>query len=146
MSLENNQEMLSTTEEANLLNIDSILEQERQHNKTESWMKLDKNIKRQLLHSYAEKYGKEHSMPVKDIKSLKMFFTNCLEKNRLNRTKDVNYNKEMQSILSIPSLHFNKVNKNFTLKIVDAKRVSTLKSLAPKKKEKQSGSPKGDVC
>ena len=76
MSLENNQEMLSMTEEANLLNIDSILEQERQHNKTESWMKLDKNIKRQLLHSYAERYGKEHSMPVKDIKSLKMFFTN----------------------------------------------------------------------
>ena len=40
----------------------------------------------------------------------------------------------MQSILSIPSLYFNKANKNFTLKIVDAKRVSTLKSLAPKKK------------
>tara|TARA_Y100000022_G_scaffold198593_1_gene209213 strand:+ start:53 stop:493 length:441 start_codon:yes stop_codon:yes gene_type:complete len=146
MSLENNVENSSTEEEANLLNIDSILEQERQHNKTESWMKLDKNIKRQLLHSYAEKYGKEHNMPVKDIKSLKMFFSNCLEKNRLNRTKDVNYNKEMQSILSIPSLYFNKANKNFTLKIVDAKRVSTLKSLAPKKKDKHTGSPKSDAC
>ena len=80
MSLENNVENSSTEEEANLLNIDSILEQERQHNKTESWMKLDKNIKRQLLHSYAEKYGKEHNMPVKDIKSLKMFFLTVWKK------------------------------------------------------------------
>ena len=61
-------------EEITLNNIDSLLEQERQYNKTESWVKLDKNVKRQILHSYAEKYGKEHNLPVKEIKALKSFF------------------------------------------------------------------------
>jgi hypothetical protein len=35
--------------------------------------------------------------------------------------------------MSIPSLHFNQLNHNFTLKIMDSKRVSTLKSLTPKR-------------
>jgi hypothetical protein len=121
-------------EEITLNNIDSLLEQERQYNKTESWVKLDKNVKRQILHSYAEKYGKEHNLPVKEIKALKSFFSTCLEKNKLNRTKDVQYNKETQLITNIPNLFFNKNTKNYTIKSSDAKRVSTLKSLTPKKK------------
>ena len=46
------------------------------------------------------------------------------------------YNKEERVIISIPGLHFNQVTKNFTLKILDNKRVSTLKSLTPKKGNK----------
>lgn len=113
--------------------IDDLLEKEKQHNKTEIWIKLDKTIKIQKLHQFAEKYGKEHSLPVKDVKSLKTFFISCLEKNKLNKTKDVAYNKENGEISAIPSLHFNQTNRNFTLKIVDTKRVSTLKSLTPKR-------------
>ena len=73
-------------------------------------------------------------MPVKEIKALKSFFSTCLEKNKLNRTKDVQYNKETQLITNIPNLFFNKNTKNYTIKSSDAKRVSTLKSLTPKKK------------
>ena len=120
-------------EEITLQNIDSFLDKEREKNKTEGWAKINKNMKRQLLHSYAERYGKENKLPIKDIKSLKMFFSGCLEKNKLNRTKDVLYNRDERSIMSIPSLLFNKSNKNFTLKLLDAKRVSTLKSLTPKR-------------
>jgi len=72
-------------------------------------------------------------MSVKDMKSLKAFFIDCLEKNKLQKTKDVNYDKEKREIVSIPSLFFNVANRNFTLKILDAKRVSTLKSLTPKR-------------
>ena len=121
-------------EEITLKNIDSFLDKERLHNKTESWVKLDKNVKRQVLHSYAEKYGKEYNMPVKEIKVLKSFFNTCLEKNKLNRTKDVVYNRDTQIISSIPGLFFNKNSKNYTIRANDTKRVSTLKSLAPKKK------------
>jgi len=113
------------------MNIDAILEREKQHNKTESWNKLDKTIKMQKLHCYAEKYGKENSLPVKDIKLLKAFFKDCLEKNKLQKTKEVQYNKESRDITGIPSLHFNHASHNYTLKITDATRVSTLKSLTP---------------
>ena len=111
--------------------IDAILEREKQHNKTESWNKLDKTIKMQKLHCYAEKYGKENSLPAKDIKLLKAFFKDCLEKNKLQKTKEVQYNKESRDITGIPSLHFNHASHNYTLKITDATRVSTLKSLTP---------------
>jgi hypothetical protein len=120
-------------EEITYQTIETMLEKEKQHNKTETWNKLDKTIKIQKLHQFAEKYGKEHSIPIKDVKSLKAFFIDCLEKNKLQKTKDVIYEKERREITSIPALHFNQINRNFTLKIMDAKRVSTLKSLTPKR-------------
>lgn len=114
-------------------NIHDILDKEQQHNKTESWNKLDKTIKTQKLHIFAERYGKDNSFSVKDIKSLKLFFNDCLEKNKLQKTKDVCYDKDTREITSIPSLFFNSINRSFTLKNMDSKRVSTLKSLTPKR-------------
>jgi len=121
------------TNEMNYNTIDELLEKEKQYNKSETWNKLDKTLKIQKLHQFAEKYGKEQSLPVKEIKALKLFFLDCLEKNKLQKTKEVNYDKESRVILSIPALHFNLLTNHFTLKNVDAKRVSTLKSLTPKR-------------
>ena len=114
-------------------NIDSILEKEKQSNKIDNWNKLDKTAKIQKLHVFAERYGKDNGYPVKDIKSLKLFFVDCLDKNKLQKTKDLVYDKDSGNISAIPSLHFNTDSHNFTLKITDSKRVSTLKSLTPKR-------------
>lgn len=114
-------------------NIDEMLEKEKQHNKTETWNKLDKTIKIQKLHIFSEKYGKENNLSSKEIKGLKSFFSDCLTKNKLQKKKDINYNKDTNEITSIPSLFFNNINRNFTLKIIDTKRISTLKSLTPKR-------------
>jgi hypothetical protein len=113
--------------------VDRLLEQEKQFNKTEPWNRLDKQEKIQKLHKYAETYGKEHGLPSKEIKTLKQFFVQCLERNKLTKTKDVVCNKETRDIQSVPSLHFSPSNRMFGLKIVDAKRVSTIKSLTPKR-------------
>jgi len=113
--------------------LDSLLETEKQHNKTEPWNKLDKTVKIQKLHCYAEKYGKDHGLPAKEVKNLKIFFVDCLEKGKLLKTKDVVYDKEARELTSIPALHFNVDKHNFTLRILDTKRVSTLKSLTPKR-------------
>jgi len=113
--------------------IDSMLEKEKQQNKSESWNKLDKTAKIQKLHAFAEKYGKENSLPVKEVKNLKAFFVESLDKGKLQKTKDVVYDKDSREIDSIPALHFNTEKHNFTLRILDTKRVSTLKSLTPKR-------------
>ena len=113
--------------------IDSILENEKITNKTDAWNKLNKYEKIQRLHLFAESYGKDNSLKPKEISSLKLFFSGCIEKNKLTRTKDVVYNKDTQIITSIPALHFNITTNNFTLKITDMKRVSTIKSLTPKR-------------
>ena len=112
--------------------IDKILDSERQHNKTETWNKLDKTVKMEKLQHFAEKYGREQALPVKEIKALKAFFIDCLDKGKLQKTKDVVYNKDDREITSIPCLHFNVDKKCFTLR-ASSKRVSTLKSLTPKR-------------
>jgi hypothetical protein len=118
--------------------IDSILEKEKNNNKTEAWNKIDKTAKIQKLHAFAEKYGREHGLPVKEIKNLKTFFVECLEKAKLQKAKDVAYNKDTQEITGIPALHFNSDKRSFTLKVTDPKRVSTLKSLTPKRVTEKS--------
>jgi len=122
-----------TPENDHAAKIDQLLEREKQHNKTESWNKLDKTAKIQKLHVFAEKYGKDNALAMKDIKSLKAFFKECLEKNKLQKTKDVVYNKDSREIVNVPALFFSPLNRNFTLRNLDTKRVSTLKSLTPKR-------------
>lgn len=123
----------STADTMNLSSLDTLLEKEKQHNKTETWNKLNKTVKIQKLHGFAEKYGREQGLPMKEVKNLKAFFVECLDKSKLQKTKDVAYDKETHEISSIPALFFNMEKRQFTLRIVDTKRVSTLKSLTPKR-------------
>lgn len=119
--------------EINTQMIDRILETEKQYNKTEMWNKLNKTIKLQKLYTFSEKYKKEYGLSSKDTNNMKIFFNDCLDKNKLQKTKDLIYDKEKQEIISIPSLIYNVENHKFTLKNIDKQRVSTLKSLTPKK-------------
>lgn len=123
--------------EVSLNAIDRILEKETNRNKTDSWNRLDKTIKLRKLNAYAEHYGREHGLSSKDVRSMQAFFIESLEKNKLQRTKEVIYNKDTHEIQSIPALHYNATNRHFTLRITDTKRVSTLKSLTPLKREKK---------
>jgi hypothetical protein len=120
-------------DESSFSAIDILLENEKQQNKKDAWNKIDKTVKLQKLHEFAEKYGKENSFPIKDIKCLKMFFSESLDKGKLQKTKDVIYDKDKGVITSIPALFFNITNRMFTLKNMDNKRLSTLKSLTPKR-------------
>ena len=121
--------------EVNTQKIDQMLENEKQQNKKEPWNKLNKTIKIEKLYKYAERYRKEHNMSIDDTNILKAFFMSSLEKNKLQKTKDLVYDKETQEILEIPSLSFYSDTHNFTLKNTDKSRVSTLKSLTPKSKK-----------
>ena len=67
----------------------------------------------------------------KEIKLLKTYFKDCiLHKNKLNKTKDLIYEKDKGIITSIPGLNYNTNSKSFTIRVTDNKRVSTIKSLA----------------
>jgi len=101
-----------------------------------TWNKLDKISKKNKMFCYAEKFAIENKYNASELKMLKMFFLKTLEKGKLNKIKEVNYSVETQEITSIPGLFFNQTTKNFTLRNMDPKHVSTLKSL-PSKSEKQ---------
>jgi len=113
-------------------NIDELLENEKTHNNNDSWNKLDNISKKLLLQSYADKYGLDNNLTGKEIEKLKSFFNDAIQKNKLKKTKEVQYNKDNRIILNIPSLFFNTVNRSFTLRNIE-KRVSSLKSMTPKR-------------
>lgn len=131
----NNGELEANTSEhiKDMAALEQILDKEQQHNKTKTWNKLDKTQKIQKLHAYAEKYAKEHGLPMKEMKTLKMYFIQCLDEQKLLKTKEVVYNKDTREIINIPGLGFNMITHTFYIKNMDPKHVSTIKSLTPKR-------------
>jgi len=113
-------------------NLEKFLEAEKITNSNEPWCKLNKTIKTKKLIEYVEIYGKEKNLDSEEIQLLTFFLKDSLDKKKLSRVKDVIYDKINGFIKDIPALTYIKSNKHFSLKNMD-KRVSTLKSLTPKK-------------
>ena len=111
-------------------NIDNILENEKNSNKSDPWNKLDKSAKVVKLKEFATRYGKEQECNDAEITTLFRFLLANLEQKKLLRAKDVVYDKVTGTVTSIPCLIFHAGLKKFTLKRCE-KRQSTLKSLAP---------------
>jgi hypothetical protein len=121
--------------------VDEILSQETFQNKSETWSKLNRSIKVQLLHNFAERYGKDQKYGVKEIKSLKRFLTESLDAKRFTKMKDINYDKEQKEVVGVPGLFIHPTNRVFTLRANE--RQSTLKSLTPRRiTEKNTSSAK----
>jgi hypothetical protein len=112
--------------------IDNILENEKQLNIKDTWNKLDKTMKIVKLNTYAMKYCLENKSELYDSESLMVFFKNSLERNKLQKKKDLVYDKDTNEIVAIPSLCFQ--GTDFFLKEIDNKRTPTMKSLTPKRK------------
>jgi hypothetical protein len=122
-----------TKASSDLVNLDKFLESEKNNNASEPWSKLDKTAKIRKLTLFAESYKTENQLSHQEYQQLIAFFKDCLDRKKLQRVKDIIYNKETGEIKNVPALYHNKQSNHFTLKNMD-KRVSTLKGLAPKKK------------
>ena len=121
-----------TKSEKDLSNLDKFLESEKINNINEPWCKLNKTVKTKKLVDFVEKYKTDNNLDNEETKLLASFLKDCIDRKKLQRVKDVVYDKINGSIKEIPALAYTKSNKHFTLKNID-KRISTLKSLAPKK-------------
>lgn len=120
---------------SNLDKLELFLETNKQTNKDEPWSKLDKTSKIQKLLNYTAKYATKNNLSSETKQKMDSFIRECLDKKRIQRVKDVIYDKSTGEITDIPGLIYIKNTKHFTLKNND-KRVSTLKNLPPKKKNK----------
>lgn len=116
----------------NLSNLDLFLENEKNNNNNEPWSKLDKTLKFKKLFTYAEIYKTEKNLDDKEYEQFLLFLKECLDRKKLQRVKDITYDKNTGIVKDIPGLFHNKVRNHFTIKNLD-KRISTSKSLAPKK-------------
>jgi hypothetical protein len=122
-----------TKSSSDLTNLEKFLEDDKINIQNEPWSKLDKTIKTKKMMTYAEEYVKKNNLTSDEESVLRAFLRDCLDRKRLQRVKDVEYDKTTGEVKDIPSLLFNKTTSHFTLKNLDKQRVSTLKSLPPKK-------------
>jgi hypothetical protein len=119
-------EYSSATQSNSLSMIDSFLESEKATNNTEQWCKLNKSVRLEKLTQFASEYAIKNSFSQEDELALVNFFRDCLDKKKLNKVKDVVYNKVTGNISDVPLLIYNKGTKSFTLKKV-VKNAATLK-------------------
>ena len=124
--------LFETKSSDNISNLDKFLETEKNNNNNEPWCKLNKTMKIKKLCDFVEIYGKQNKLSDEETKQMTIFLKDSLDKKKLSRVKDVIYDKITGIVKEIPALIYTKSNQHFTLKNID-KRVSTLKSLAPKK-------------
>jgi hypothetical protein len=121
-----------TKSSSDLSNLEKFLENEKNNNKNDPWCKLDKTVKTKKIIEFVHLYKIEKCLNGEETDILLHFLKDCLDKKKLQRVKDVTYDKTSGMIKDIPALAYTKQTKHFTLKNID-KRISTLKSLTPKK-------------
>jgi hypothetical protein len=128
----NGNPMQETKSSNDLSNLEKFLENEKNNNNNEPWCKLNKTVKTKKLIDFVDLYKKDKNLDEEECKILIAFLKDCIDRKKLQRVKDVSYDKINGTIKEIPALSYVKSTKHFTLKNID-KRVSTLKSLSVKK-------------
>jgi len=124
---------LKETKSSNdLSNLNKFLENEKNNNVNEPWCKLNKTIKMKKIIINKDFKDAINNKDDDEGELLITFLKDSIDRKKLQRVKDVIYDKEIGQIKEIPGLHYMKSTKHFTLKNLE-QRVSTLKSLAPKK-------------
>ena len=128
MLLNGKNSKLSTYSNTSATVIEEQLQKEMNITKNLSWTKLDRGEKMKKLKEYATKYIQNNDIDI-ETDNLYQYLIDSLDRNRLQKVKEINYNKNNGTIESIPCLIFNTSSNRFTLKKND-KRVSTLSSLS----------------
>ena len=92
------------------------------------WSKLDKLTKIKKLQEYISEYAITHNLTKEMETALQKYIRQCLDRKKLQRVKDVLYDKEKCIIKSIPGLSYNNTTNKFTLRVKD-RSDNTLKNL-----------------
>ena len=98
------------------------------------WNKLDMTVKMQKVADFINVYKEENSLDVTETDELSKYIRGCLDKKKLVRVKDVEYDVTSRKLVSIPGLQYNKTSKKYTIKNADTKKNSVLSRLPQKKK------------
>ena len=115
-----------------IFNIEEFLEKEKNLESKLPWNKLNKMKKYEKICIYINKLSEDKDISDKNKKDILSIIKIALNKKKLQRVKEVVYNKETGIIKNIPSIEYDSKEKKLSFNI-NEKKQSTLKSLAPKK-------------
>lgn len=110
-----------------LQNLQRFLQTEKQQNHLGGgWSKLSKSLKLKKMREYSQVYQTENSLSDADRQKLDEFLIDCVEKNRIQKVKDIVYDKETGQIKKIVALTQHSTGR-FTLKSDAVVKNSTVK-------------------
>jgi len=131
---------INTTASEN--DIDSFLEKERNTNLNEPWNKLNKTDKLSKMKIFAKAYIIKETMNDEYEDKLYKFLKANLENKRIQKVKDIVYDKNMGVIIEVCGLKYlNEVGRFYLSKPGD-QHVSTSKNLGPQKKKSKKNTLK----
>ena len=116
--------------------LETMISNDVELKKNESWNKLDKTQKSLHINKYCLKLKSTYSLSEDEFNETLKYLNKSIERKFLNKAKDVIYNKENNEIINIPNFVFLNDTRKFYLK-KDDKHVSTVKSLSEKKFKQQ---------
>lgn len=113
--------------------IDKFLVEEQITNLDEPWNKLNKPERLKRFNIYADEYVKTNNLDKSVHDKLIIFLKDCLDRKKLSKVKEIEYDKTKGVVRSIPGLVFTKHDNHFTLKNMDKKKaVTTTATLSTK--------------
>ncbi len=121
------------------MNIDSLnefLDNERSENRQQKWAKLDKTVRRDKLRRFVATYRNEHELTDAEADALVAFLHEALDRNKLQRVKEVTYDPASGDIQEIPALVFHADARRFTLRTMQKRAVVAACPVAPQKRAK----------
>lgn len=131
---------INTTASEN--DIDSFLEKERNTNLNEPWNKLNKTDKLSKMKTFSKSYVSKENMNIEYEEKLYKFLKTSLENKRIQKVKDIVYDKSNGVIIEVCGLKFiNEVGRFYLSKPGD-QHVSTSKNLGPQKKKSKKNTLK----
>lgn len=109
----------STVIETNQESMNKFLENDKTANSDKTWPNMDRAERTRKLIAFTTKYCEQNGLDQTAHDNMMQFFRECLDRKRLNKVKDVVYDKTTHEIKNIPALTYNKSTNHFTLKHVE---------------------------
>ena len=104
------------SEYTNINDVNNMLDVETQITGNECWNKLSKTTKNEKLVEFTENYCLKHKYDNSIKLILESYLNQSLDRKKLQKKTDLEYNIEKQEIEEIHNLVFHKLNKKFTIK------------------------------
>jgi len=122
-----NTKTIETSEES----LANFLNEDMDKNRKGLWSKLTKTAKINKIKKYIKDISESYNLNEEEVSQTTNFLVKTIERKKLSKNNELNYNQDSGNIESIPGLTFNQLTRSFSI-VQD--KPSTLKR-KPKKSE-----------
>lgn len=106
-----NSKTIETTEES----LANFLNEDMDKNKKGLWPKLTKTSKINKIKKYIKDISETYSLNEEEVSQTTNFLIKIIERKKLSKNNELNYNQDSGNIESIPGLTFNQLTRSFSL-------------------------------